>query len=215
MVVWGSGFISPQNKWKIKLTAIRQFFRGRYGKSKYFVVRGKKTRDILLNAGFECPEVYGDPALLMPTLYTPKKCNEKYRVGIICHYVHEELPCFLKNELDGVLKIPINRSYNEITDFIDEVCSCDVIVSSSLHGLIIANAYGVPAVRMVVKGHSLHPNKSGEDRQDFKYEDYLSGFNALTIDKQSAEYKLNSLFLDGEEVLTEDLIKKIYICNKT
>ena len=44
--------------------------------------------------------------------------------------------------------------------------------------------------------------------KDFE-EDYLSGFNALTIDKQSAEYKLNSLFLDGEEVLTEDLIKKI------
>lgn len=174
-------------------------------------VRGKKTRNILINAGFECPEVYGDPALLMPMLYTPQKCEDKYRVGVICHYVHEELPGFLKNDLDCVKKIHINRSYDKITEFIDEVCSCDYIISSSLHGLIIANAYGVPAVRMIVKGHSLHPNKSGQDRQNFKYEDYLSGFNALAVDKQSAEYKLNSILLDSEEILTEDLIKKICI----
>mgnify|MGYP004507497087 FL=1 len=210
VVVWGSGFISPQNKWKIRLTAIRQFFRGRYGHAKILAVRGKKTRNILINAGFECPEVYGDPALLMPTLYTPKKGESKYRVGIICHYVHEELPGFLNNKLDGVKKIHIYRSYDKITDFIDEVCSCDVIISSSLHGLIIANAYGIPAVRMIVKGYSVHPNKSKEYRQDFKYEDYLSGFNALAVDKQGTEYKLNSIILKEDEVLTEELVSKIY-----
>lgn len=208
--IWGSGFISPQKSYKIKLTAIRQFFRRKYGKATFFAVRGKKTREILLDAGLSCPEIYGDPALLMPSLYTPKKAMARYRVGIICHTVHEELPSFFKNDMDGVLKIAINRKYDKITDFVDEVCSCDVILSSSLHGLIIANAYDIPAVRFVVNGHSLHPNKYGEERQNFKYEDYLSGLNALSCDENSLEYTFPCIELYPNQHITKELIEEVY-----
>ena len=97
VVVWGSGFISPQKSYKIKLTALRQLLRGRYGKAMFCAVRGAKSREILIKAGFDCPECYGDPALLMPMIYKPKDTKKKYRVGIICHVFHEMLPKFLKN----------------------------------------------------------------------------------------------------------------------
>lgn len=38
------------------------------------------------------------------------------------------------------------RSYDKWTDVIDDIASCDAILSSSLHGLIVAEAYGIPNV---------------------------------------------------------------------
>lgn len=105
--------------------------------------------------------------------------------------------------------IPVKRDYLNITKFIDEVCSCEFIVSSSLHGLIIANAYGVPAVRLIVNGHSIHPNKHDKFRQDFKFDDYLSGLNALAIGKNNAEYKFPRFVLNDNEALSDSLISEM------
>ena len=211
-LVWGSGFMSPQKTYKIMLTSIRQRLLGKFGRPTFYAVRGKKTRDILLAAGYDCPPVYGDPALVMPILYKPKLCSIKNRMGIILHGKHEEeTPSFLENatKFGGVIRIPVKREYKNITDFIDEVCSCSFIVSSSLHGLIIANAYGVPAVRLTIEGHSVHPSKNDRFRQNFKFDDYLSGLNALAIDKNITEYKFPTFVLGEKEKLTENLIDEM------
>ena len=62
-VVWGSGILSDHPSCKKYISASTLDIRA---------VRGPKTRQILLDCGKDCPEVYGDPAILMPLIYMPK-----------------------------------------------------------------------------------------------------------------------------------------------
>ena len=147
-IVWGAGCISETEN-------IRQ-----YQNVKYLAVRGKLTEKKL---GITCG-VYGDPALLLPLLYNPK-IEKKYKVGFIPHYADKNHPFVnkIKND-EGVKIIDIKQDYKT---FIDEVLSCKDIVSSSLHGIIIAEAYGIPAMWLKLSDLVLG--------NGFKFMDYLSG----------------------------------------
>ena len=52
-------------------------------------------------------------------------------------------------------------------DVVRDISTCEAIVSSSLHGLIVADALEIPNVRV-----SFHGRLKGGD---FKFEDYASG----------------------------------------
>ena len=127
--IWGAGApsdVTPINK-----------------NAKYCVVRGPLTRKLVLDAGVDCPEVYGDPAWLLPLIYQPPVLRKTHRLGVIRHWVHSKVDLKLD---DDVRDISIIRcGYKQIEQFIDELLSCEAVLSTSLHGVIIANAYGVPA----------------------------------------------------------------------
>lgn len=203
--VWGSGFLSYTPSWKIWFVMLRQFFRGKYASPVFFAVRGQKSWEILHKAGFDCPKIFGDPGLLLPTLYFPQQIEKKYKIGVICHWKHEKLKNFLPPERNDVKHISIERTYSNITSFIDELLSCEVIFSSSLHGLILANAYKVPAVRFTVCGASIHKN---ELMEDFKFEDYLSGLR-FQSDCPEAEYNFPIIKLKKDQRFDEKLFRNI------
>lgn len=125
-------------------------------------VRGPLTRDYLLERGIDCPECYGDPAMLMPWLYRPE-VEPRYDVGIIRHY----------NDLSRPLA-SADLSFREIDvtadplRVVDEICACRTIVSSSLHGLILAEAYGIPACWLHPEAASWH-----YPEPEMKYHDYF------------------------------------------
>lgn len=128
-------------------------------------VRGPLTRELVLAAGGSCPEVYGDPAWILPRIYRPK-IKRTHSLGVIRHFTHRDMPLNLG---EGVKEIDILRvGYDEIEDFIDEMHSCEGIVSTSLHGVIIAHAYGIPCKHAVMSGSSRQIHGDG-----IKFKDYF------------------------------------------
>ena len=111
-------------------------------RAQYRAVRGALTRRLVLESGGQCDEVYGDPAWFLPQLYQPAQRSRRYRLGLVCHHANA-------GELvagDGVKSISVLRgNYEEIEQFIDEIHECECVLSTSLHGLIVCHAYGIPA----------------------------------------------------------------------
>ena len=123
---------------------------------RFLAVRGPRTRELI--SGSPVPEVYGDPGLLLPLLYDPD-VPVRHEVGIIPHYLDRDLA-----PRDGYHFIDVARDWRS---FVREVKSCRRVVSSSLHGIVIAEAYGVPAEWAVFSDRVL----GGE----FKFQDYFLG----------------------------------------
>ena len=122
--VWGTGL-----RFDLKLKS----------PAKVYAVRGPLTRDVLLKNNIDCPEVYGDPVLLLPRFYKPK-IEKKYKLGIIPHYIDKHI---VKVEDKNVKLIDVQSGFERV---INDILECENIVSSSLHGLILADAYEVPAM---------------------------------------------------------------------
>ncbi len=105
------------------------------------LVRGPLTRKRLLEIGCYCPPIYGDPALILPFYYKPS-IRKKYKLGIIPHYTHYKKVHNLYEHDKNVLIIDLTKE--NIETVIDDILSCSVTVSSSLHGLIVSDAYNIP-----------------------------------------------------------------------
>ena len=116
-------------------------------------VRGPRTRDFLESRGVAVPEVFGDPALLLPEVFpefghqSPTRdvtvvpnLNERSDYGRSARVLHPRRP-------------PI--------ECLKVIGASRLVVGSSLHGIIVAEAYGIPA-RLV------RPRTESE----LKYDDY-------------------------------------------
>jgi len=149
-IIWGAGYIESDAKMSEKPLKI-------------CAVRGKLTRNQLINQGYDCPEVYGDPALLCPRYYKPNVTN-KFKLGVIPHYVDQDSALLdrLRKESDALF---INV-YDPVTKVIDEINNCEKVISSSLHGIIVADAYGIPSRWMKLSDKVLG--------NGFKFRDYFS-----------------------------------------
>jgi len=155
--VWGTG-------------CIKQGSIGRKPR-KITAVRGPLTRHECESQGWTCPRLYGDPALLMPLVYDLKSAA-KYKFGIIPHYIEFETEFGIKT-LENLerLGFKILDICSGTINFLEELSECENIFSSSLHGLIIADAYGVPNARVNISNQLVGSH--------FKFIDYC-----MSVDRQ-------------------------------
>jgi pyruvyltransferase len=138
--------------------------------------------------------VYGDPALLFPQYYQPR-VERPYELGIIPHYIDRASPCLAAYEADDrvrLIDVTQRNRENKVFSFIDEVCQCQRIASSSLHGLILADAYEIPSLWIEFSG-----NVYGGG---FKFRDYFLSVNREPMDPVPARHT---------PVATDDLIRLI------
>ncbi len=162
--IWGSGFMNNSEVF--------------YG-GKIYALRGTMSAKKI---GSKC-KVYGDPALLLPILYTPK-VERKYDLGIIPHW--RETSFFTKKYGDKYHIVDMRTM--DVEKVVDEICSCKMILSTSLHGIIVSHAYGIPAIWI----------KEGDINTDgFKFGDYFSSVN---IDYYSGFEHYNEILQSIEHV---------------
>lgn len=137
MTIWGSGVERelPQR--------FRRFFQKNwFRKLDIRAVRGPLSREYLMKLGHQVPEVYGDPAILMPLIYGGLTgLGKKYEVSVIPQLVTEK---GIREKYPDAHIISMNT--NDYESVIDQIVQSKLIISSSLHGVILADAYGVPSV---------------------------------------------------------------------
>lgn len=133
-------------------------------------VRGPLTRKRLMADGVNCPEVYGDPATLLPRFFK-KPESKPYKVSVVPHYadVGHCRDWILFNGLpDRVHVVDVLEPIERVAE---QIAGSEYVVASSLHGLIVADAYRVPNVRI-----RFSANIAGGD---FKFNDYF-----LSVDRE-------------------------------
>ena len=135
------------------------------------IVRGPLTRKRLLEINCYCPHTYGDPGLLLPIYYNPV-IEKKYKLGIIPHYIHYKKINEMYKDDNNILVINVINKNIELT--INNILKCEKIISSSLDGLIVGDAYNIP--NKWIKFNNLIKG------DDTKFYDYFKSVNRKDID---------------------------------
>lgn len=154
-------------------------------------VRGPLTRQYLYNNfQIESPEVYGDPALLTAYFFPEFKRKDypSREYIIIPHFSEEHL--FPKDQYPNV--VYPTEPWDEI---IEKILDSKLVISSTMHGIIVAESWGIPARMLRVTNHE----------PLFKYQDYYYGTNRFGF--QYATSIEEALIMGGEEPFECDLMK--------
>ncbi len=175
-VIWGAGFISYDVPVIGRPKAVH-------------AVRGWLSVERLKKEGINPPNVVGDAALLLPRFYTPKKSEKRFSLGIIPHCFEWNEPFYVEaRKWPDTLMIDITGGIEEV---VDQINSCDRIISSSLHGIICADSYGIPSIWLHAS------NKPVGD--GFKFRDYFSSvgrsdWDPIYVDATTSRTELESKF---------------------
>lgn len=174
--IWGTGAMNPD--------VVR-----RTENSVICAVRGNLTAKALELEGIPL----GDPGLLVSD-FIPKAAPNK-KIGVVLHHSQSpsiELKSLLEEHPDRFEYISPLR--NDPLKVVKEISSCDFIVSSSLHGLVVADAYGVPNEWIDPDGIHVRPR--------FKFKDYASAIgrklNSPIPMAKLVDYLKNGVSSDGD-----------------
>lgn len=172
--VWGTGFIDQRED--------TPFYRKNM---KFCAVRGnlsKKRVEKLLGRPMNMP--VGDGGILTACAFD-RPVEKKYEVGIIAHYKEQEELVFAKLTKKFPKSILINvRQEPEIVA--EQIAQCECILSSSLHGLILADSFHIPNLHIKVSDAMLGDG--------FKFADYYSSYG-LKDQKKDLNYEtIDSLY---------------------
>ena len=197
VIIWGSGFIVDKNLFSNKIF-------GR--KEKYFrrinpkAVRGKLSRNRLEEISEQdlSGVLLADSGLLAGKL--PHKMEKLHSVGIIPHHLETNLPVVEK--IHGLIPNSIVISMEqEPGKVINQIASCDFILSSALHGLIVADSMNIPNLQLKLSNKL----KGGM----YKFNDYYSSYSTSKLhDRKILTY--NSI-KKGQNVIQNTIIDNYFI----
>lgn len=143
--------------------------------------------------------VIGDPGLLADELVPLE--DKKYNLGVVPHWTDNRLahdPRFTKYNplIIDVRDDPLN--------VISNIGRCKKIVSSSLHGIILADAFGIPRRIELAPKMLTHPHQEGGL---FKWRDYSASIGVKLEIGKTKEISRNTVVEKQHELF--DVFKEI------
>lgn len=161
-------------------------------------VRGPHTRNFLINRGVVCTDVFGDPGILIKRLTGERFAFARTpgRIAFVPNLHDLSLVSQLQPALERhqIVVVSPLQSWNVV---VAEIARSDYVISSSLHGLIVAEAFAVPARYL----------RLSERESILKYQDfYLANGRKLTAATSLEE----ALAIGGQDFgfdLTDGLIE--------
>jgi pyruvyltransferase len=175
LAVWGSGSIEPTYLHRPHNFAIGS-------------VRGPHTRHAM-GLSAECP--LGDPGLLCSAIWPASK-TKTHRWGIVPHIADRTSSHVMQLVNDTKHAVMIDLGSSDLAATARLIASCEHIVSSSLHGIIVADCYGIPA-HWASFGDRI---KGG----DWKYNDY---FASVGLHRKKLEAPKNLGQLEAENTVLD------------
>lgn len=180
--VWGTGFINYDD------------CKGRFFKRDmvFHAVRGELSRravERMTGKSLDIPT--GDAGILASHLFNERQ-EKRYSVGIIPHICDIDDPsvaALARSYEDSVI---INLR-DEPVEVLRQIDRCEVILSSSLHGLIAADSFHIPNKHIVF---SDRPKGDG-----FKFDDYYSGFGVFHMPWDLREKKAPEIIRIKDEYM--------------
>ncbi|EHM00373.1 ExoV-like protein [Acetobacteraceae bacterium AT-5844] len=159
-------------------------------------VRGSHTRQVMLDAGLHVPPIYGDAGWYMPRLISDFGIEKKYELGVIPHIsamaskspeldLRESAKRFVGSETDGVHVFNTfhRATWAEFRSKFELLLSCKRIVTTSFHGLIIADAYRIPCIYFPhgAAGATVAEIQPGSKMVDHRVADFYAGGGRKTL----------------------------------
>ncbi|WP_085318100.1 polysaccharide pyruvyl transferase family protein [Derxia lacustris] len=154
-VIWGTGCYRPD-------LMVHNVPHTRYD---IRATRGPISRECLGRVGVDAPAVFGEPAWLLPAMFD-EPVEKRYELGVITHIgdlrapapdalPKEEWVCFdLPDALRDSVAIINTWHTADLAGLLAKlrlILSCKRIVSRSFHGVVIAEAFGIPCLPLCSK----------------------------------------------------------------
>lgn len=225
--IWGTGFINDSNKYVKRHFNLKETY---FRTAEVFAVRGlysKRRLEKILNKNLNNVTI-GDPGLLASMLVDSSNVEKKYDIGFIPHHIeihgykqkrnieqeiegvipkaqHLDFPIYRELESQCKNAIIIDMEANPI-EIIKRVAECKTIVSTALHGLILADSLNIPNIWSKASNLLIG--------NDYKFKDYYSAFGENfvpeCIDLHNFKIDINDL---PQYIVEKYSIEKIKVDN--
>ncbi|MCS0494510.1 polysaccharide pyruvyl transferase family protein [Ancylobacter sp. MQZ15Z-1] len=193
---WGTGVDAERNPVD---PLVRGYVRPADTAFHIHALRGPNSARTLRAAGIEVPDVFGDPVWMLPRFWPMKDVEKTHDLGVILHITELEdrtpeagvkptlrryvVPDAFKDRI-RLINTHCDPTADAMRRKVEEIVSCRAIVSTSLHGLVISETYGIPCAwfatygdgegRMLDLGNAQH-------QIDHRMRDFYSGVGRSTL----------------------------------
>lgn len=179
--IWGSGMLTELNDSHIsRLGNLRNI--------SVLASRGQLSAEQMASKlKWNVPDVFGDPALLTSRYFTPESLRMQdpgdQKIALVCHWEHQK---YFTGPMKEFVVVNVKDGLENV---IESIANSQVCISTSLHGIIIAQSYGVPWVWLQIDEHRLHST-------DFKFRDFMTTVDESMVSRATLSIEeLNSTAL--------------------